>query len=48
MVQSRTVAGDALRRLGLQRARPASPADYTAVVLTNRVLSITVKATSYQ
>ncbi len=41
------MAGDALRKLGLhESARRASPGSYTATVLTNRVLVITVKAAS--
>ena len=48
LVQSRTVASDALRRLGLHEDPATFIANYTALVVTNRVLSITVKTTSYQ
>lgn len=48
LVQSRTVASDALRRLGIHEDPANLLANYTALVLTNRVLSITVKTTSYQ
>jgi capsular polysaccharide biosynthesis protein len=47
IVQSRTVAGDALRKVGLPESGASSfTADYTATVVTNRVLLITVKAKS--
>ncbi len=45
-VVSRTVAGDALRKLGLQQSAASFTADYSATPVTDRVLSITVKATS--
>jgi capsular polysaccharide biosynthesis protein len=48
LVQSRTVATGALQRLGLHEDPAALQANYSAVVVTNRVLSITVKTTSYQ
>lgn len=48
LAQSRTVAGAALRQMGLPEAGAgAFTGDYTVTVLTNRVLTITVKATSY-
>lgn len=48
LVQSRTVANYALRELGLHESPDVFLANYSALALTNRVLSITVKATSYQ
>ena len=46
IAQSRTVAGDALRALGLRQSVTKFIGDYTVTVVTNRVLLITVKATS--
>ena len=48
IVQSRTVAGDALRILGLRESPESLTGTYSAAVVTNRVFAITVKATSYQ
>jgi capsular polysaccharide biosynthesis protein len=48
IAQSRTVAGAALRKLGLHEDPGIFVGQYTATVLTNRVLAITVKAKSYQ
>jgi capsular polysaccharide biosynthesis protein len=50
ILQSRTVAADALRKLGIPPSvvNPESfTGRYTAVVVTNRVLEVTVKATSW-
>jgi capsular polysaccharide biosynthesis protein len=47
IVQSRTVASAALRRLDLHESPGTFQSDYSALVLTNRLLSITVKAASY-
>ena len=46
IAQSRTVAGAALRKLGLQQSPGISSATTQSAVLTNRILLITVKATS--
>jgi capsular polysaccharide biosynthesis protein len=46
IAQSRTVAGAALRKLGLQQSAASFVGDYTVTILTNQVLLITVKATS--
>ena len=47
IVQSRTIAGDALKKVGLpESGAGAFTADYTAIIITNRVLLITVKAKS--
>jgi len=47
IVQSRTIAGVALKKVGLPESGAGSfTADYTATVVTNRVLLIIVKATS--
>ena len=46
IAQSRAVAGDALRKLGLRQSAASFTADYTATPVTDRVLLITVKATS--
>jgi capsular polysaccharide biosynthesis protein len=48
IVESRTVAGDALRILGLTQSPESLTGTYSAAVITNRVFAITVKATSYQ
>jgi capsular polysaccharide biosynthesis protein len=48
IVLSRTVAGDALRILGLPGNPESLPGTYNATVITNRVFAITVKTTSYQ
>jgi capsular polysaccharide biosynthesis protein len=48
IVLSRTVAGDALRMLGLNQSPESLTGTYTATVITNRVFAITVKATSYE
>lgn len=48
LIQSRTVASDALRRLGLHESAASFVGNYTATVLTTRVFSITAKAQSYQ
>lgn len=42
------MASDALRRLGIHEDPANLIANYTALVVTDRVLSITVKTTSYQ
>jgi capsular polysaccharide biosynthesis protein len=47
IVQSRTVAGDALRILRLTQSPESFTGDYSVAVITNRVFAITVKATSY-
>jgi capsular polysaccharide biosynthesis protein len=47
IAQSRTVAGAALRQLGLQEDPGAFSGDYTVTVITDRVLTIVVKARSY-
>jgi hypothetical protein len=48
IAQSRTVAGAALKQMGLPEADAGAFAgEYTVLVLTNRVLTFTVKATSY-
>ena len=46
IAQSRTVAGAALRKLGLQQSAASFVGDYTVTIVTNQVLLITVKATS--
>ena len=46
ITQSRTVAADALRQLGLRQSAASFVGDYTVAILTNRVLLITAKATS--
>jgi capsular polysaccharide biosynthesis protein len=46
ILQSRTVAGDALRKLGLRQSVASFIGNYTVTVVTNRVFTITVKATS--
>jgi capsular polysaccharide biosynthesis protein len=46
MVQSRAVAGLALRQLGLRQSVESFLASYTAAALTDRVLTITVNAPS--
>jgi capsular polysaccharide biosynthesis protein len=46
IAQSRTVASDALRKAGLRESPTSFIADYTVTIITNRVLDITVKATS--
>jgi capsular polysaccharide biosynthesis protein len=46
MIESRTVAADALRKLGIKEDPGLFIPDYTVAVLTNRILTITVKATS--
>jgi capsular polysaccharide biosynthesis protein len=48
IVQSRTVASDALRILRLPPNPESFPGTYSVAVITNRVFAITVKATSYQ
>ncbi len=48
IAQSRTVAGDALRKLGLPESAASFAGHYTVAIVTNRVLEITVKATSSQ
>jgi capsular polysaccharide biosynthesis protein len=47
IMQSRTVAGAALRKLGIHEDPGTFAGHYTTTVLTNRLLSVTVKATSY-
>ena len=48
IAQSRTVAGIALRKLGLRESAASFVHVYTVAVLTDRVLQITVKAPSQQ
>ena len=48
IVLSRTVAGDALRAMGLAQSPGSLTGTYSVAVITNRVFAITVKATSYQ
>jgi len=48
IAQSRTVAGIALRQLGLQESPASFVQGYTVAPVTNRVLQITVKASSQQ
>ena len=48
ILQSRTVAGDALRKLGLHESPGIFVGQYTVTVVTSRVLVVTVKAKSYQ
>jgi capsular polysaccharide biosynthesis protein len=48
IVLSRTVAGDALRTLGLTQSPESLTGAYSVAVITNRVFAITVKASSYQ
>lgn len=47
IIQSRTVAADALHRLGIAEDPGSFIPDYTVIPMTTRVLTITVKATSY-
>jgi capsular polysaccharide biosynthesis protein len=47
IAQSRTVAGAALRQLGLHEDPGSFATQYTVTVLTNRVLTVVVKAPSY-
>ena len=46
IAQSRTVAGDALRKLGLRQSVTSFVGDYTVIALTSRVLQFTVNAPS--
>lgn len=46
MIESRTVAADAIARLGLTEAPAVFLRHYTATILTNQLLSITVSAKS--
>ena len=46
IAESRAVAGDALRALGMRESPAAFAANYTVTILTSRVLVFTVKATS--
>jgi capsular polysaccharide biosynthesis protein/O-antigen/teichoic acid export membrane protein len=46
IAQSRTVAGAALRKLGLHESAASFVGHYTVTIVTNRVLDFTVKATS--
>ena len=48
MAQSQTVAGDALRALGMQQSPASFVAHYTVTVVTSRVLLFTVSAPSSQ
>jgi capsular polysaccharide biosynthesis protein len=48
IAESRTVAAAALRKLGLHEDPGIFVGQYVATPITNRVLTITVKATSYQ
>jgi capsular polysaccharide biosynthesis protein len=47
IAQSRSVADAAIKRLGLHESAGTFQANYTATVITNRLLAITAKATSY-
>jgi capsular polysaccharide biosynthesis protein len=46
IAQSRTVAGDALSKLGLHESAVSFVGHYIVTIVTNRVLNFTVKATS--
>jgi capsular polysaccharide biosynthesis protein len=47
LVQSRTVAAEALKRLGLKQNPASFVGQYTSTIVTNQLLQITVKASSY-